>query len=93
MPEGANLRQTGQRLSSHTHELSHLVPHGCSLRRYEPIGKAPYWHGRLPRGMVDRVGRYNHILRWGFYTGRTEDETIDIMVVWCNKFGRAQDDA
>lgn len=65
-----------------TDDRSHLVPAGCSLKKYEPSGKPAYWHGILRAGVVDDKGSSNRQRRWGGLTKLTEDEVIERIVDW-----------
>ena len=39
-----------------TEDRSDSMPDGCTLRRYDPEDKAPFWLGRLPDGRCDDNG-------------------------------------
>ena len=66
---------------------SHLAPPGCSLRRYAPPGKSPFWLGVLRLGFTDDDGhrtmsRVFDDIRFG----RTEQDAKGSVLMWLNRF-------
>ena len=67
--------------SKHTDERP--MPPGVTMRRYEPTnGESPYWQAALPGEQTDNVGRHTRRGTWGFFVGRSEEETITMIEEW-----------
>ena len=63
---------------------SDLLPHGCSLRKFSPPGKNPFWLGQLPRGLVGDNGKKSLSKGWGGFrtSAETEDEACTEVMEW-----------
>ena len=68
-------------------DRSYLMPAGCTLRKYIPLERGPYWHGKLPKGRTDAFGRKGKCLTWGFVAGRSEADAINIIEDWLRDNG------
>ena len=64
-----------------TVDLSHTMPLGCSLRRYERESKRAYWLGVLPEGVVDPLGRHSRTRCYGI-SSRPEIEAQGDVETW-----------
>ena len=76
-------RSSGAAAARSTYDLERFdQPAGCTLRRYVPDSGSGYWHGKLPPGQSSPGGRMSRRLTWGFYTQRSEAETISLIEDW-----------
>ena len=83
-PQHVGGRPDGLRYARHDADRTHLQPAGCTLRRYTREAGS-YWHGLLPKGRVDVLGRRSKSGRWGHFVARSEPETIDMIEEWLRK--------
>ena len=67
-------------------DCSDLVPAGCTLRMYTS-GEAPCWKGELSGTVLDPAGRHTRSRRWGFYSGRSQDEAYEDVFDWLWEHG------
>ena len=75
-----------RRRRSHSSRLDEiappLVPDGCTTRKYQPPGKAPFWIGKLPPGVTDDKGKMSFGGGWGARTGKTEEDVCAEITEW-----------
>ena len=60
------------------------VPPRCSLHKYEPIAKGPYWKGQLPPG---RKGNNGYGSRSRVFDHHNEAEVIAGIEAWLEVYG------
>ena len=63
-------------------EKNGLIPVGCSLRKYVPVGhRSPYWIGVWRTRCMDERGRRS-MTRSFAVTGITEAEAVEVIEEW-----------
>ena len=67
-------------------DCSDRGPAGCTLRMYTS-GEAPCWKGELSGTVLDPAGRHTRSRRWGFYSGRSQDEAYEDVFDWLWEHG------
>ncbi len=73
-------------------DLSHRQPAGCICKKYEPLGKTPYWFGQLPEGVTDTAGRRTR--QRSFHPGlRSDSEALALVEAWLNIHASGEEEA